>query len=614
MKLIVAGGSESEADSLSRSLSGSGYATHRVRTSEELFGALDEGGAGAVFLFDGSGIETLAAARRIAGSGYPIPLIAVCGSLGEEAAVRLLKAGVANIVHKDRLEEAGSVLESELELARERAEHIRVGNAVQTVANEWRTAVDTVRSPICLLDIRGRIVRCNKAFRDLAGKTFPELIGSRYDETLGGVQYSGERLVFGGLDASMGERVFLAAKNGRTFEVHAVPVKDGAGNESGYVHVMNDITERVRAEETQARMQEHLARAQKLEAVGQLAGGIAHDFNNLLTGIIGYCSVLLSRLASEDRSHAFVSKIEAAARRAAELTQGLLTFARRQPFRPRRMDLNAVVAANRDFMEQVAGKTIGIKIELCPSPLPVFVDPAQMQQVLLNLSTNARDAMAGEGTITIRTVPDPSEADHPLACIVFSDTGGGMNPETMGHIFEPFFSTKETGKGTGLGLSIVWSIVKQHGGETAVDSIEGRGTSFRISLPMGGGAGGKETILLVDDDETMRNMTCAILEGLGYAVLCAADGEEAIAKFKPNAGTVSLAILDVVMPKRDGISVLEDLRGEKRDLKAVFISGYVDEVRAEKGERIGRDGFLRKPFTPLALACMVREVLDGRRT
>jgi PAS domain S-box-containing protein len=624
MKVALAGGVEPEADFLAGILSNSGFEpiSRRIRTSDELFRVLDENDVGALFLFDDADIDSIATALRIRERGSFMPLILISKPLSDDAAVRLLKAGIDSILHTDSLKEAGALLEGEMERARKRAEHARVSNAIQTVANEWRTAVDTVLSPFCLVDLRGKIVRCNKAFQGLSGKPFLELVGSGYEEILGGIGDSKDRTVVGPAAASSAELVFVTMIRDRTFEVHIVPAVDAAGKPTGRVHVMNDITERAKAEETARRLQEHLARVQKLEAVGQLAGGIAHDFNNLLTGIMGYCSILLSRLPAADPLRPFVEKVVSASRRAAELTQGLLTFARRQPFKPRPADLNAVVTGSGDFMQRVAGEAVGIRLEPCPSPLPVFIDAGQVEQLLLNLSTNARDAMAGGGAITVRTESDATDADHPLACIVFSDTGIGMSREIMEHVFEPFFTTKEVGKGTGLGLSMIWSIVEQHGGKIAVDSVEGKGTSFRVSFPMvrigaqaavpGKDIGGKETILFAEDDESVRDMTKAILEGLGYTVLPAVDGEEALVKFGENGGKISLAILDIVLPKRDGISVFDELRRRKPDIRGIFISGYANEVLDGKGMKKAPGNFLRKPFTPLALGLEIRKVLDER--
>jgi two-component system cell cycle sensor histidine kinase/response regulator CckA len=511
-----------------------------------------------------------------------------------------------------------------MEHARKRAERRRIEKAVQTVANEWRTAVDTVRSPICLVDPTGKLVRCNKAFQRLSGRPFTEIIGGDLGIILNTVDRSYDHGAMKNQTIFDGRRIHLARLDGRTFEVQVEPVIDAAGNPSGFVHVMNDVTERLRAEEGARRMEKHLAETQKMEAVGQLAGGIAHDFNNILTGIMGYCNVLLMRLHSENALSPFVSKIMSAAERAVLLTQGLLTFGRRQPVNPRPADLNSLVSANKEFMGRVIGEEIEIRFEPCPHALPVYVDAVQFEQILLNLSSNARDAMLKGGLITVRTSADGPEVPRPFAYLVFSDTGAGIEEEAMKRIFEPFFTTKEIGKGTGLGLSVVWSIVEQNGGRISVESAVGKGTVFTIALPLlkgkteaadagaeKAGIGGTETILLVEDDDTVRDMARAVLEGVGYTVIPAADYNAAISLFDGNRERISLAILDVVMPKRDGRVMFEEMRARNPGLKSLFISGYAGDVLGMKGVDSGSRGFLKKPFSPVELVSRVREILDS---
>jgi PAS domain S-box-containing protein len=626
VKLIIVCESDPDADLLIGTLSDSGIRTsaRRIHTREELSRAIHEDRIDAAFLYGGVRLDVPEAARQIRESGLDIPLILVTDPLGDEDAMRIFKAGVNNILHNGRLECAGVLIENELSEAKARGEQRRVRKAIHTVANEWRTAVDTVRSPLCLVDTAGKILRCNKAFQKLSGKPFLEIVGFDNDAVLGGNGHSEDHFVVKKEPSARGERIHLRQLGGCTFEVQVVPVTDDMGKVTGHVHVMNDITERIRAEEETRRLEGDLARAQKMEAVGQLAGGIAHDFNNLLTGIMGYCSVLTSRLPPEDPLRSFVSRIMTAARRAADLTQGLLTLARRQPFNPRPADLNGLIMSTREFMGRVIGEEIEIRLEPCARALPVFADAAQMEQVFLNLATNARDAMPHGGVITIRTWAEEPGAGHPSAFLSFSDTGSGMNEKTLKHLYEPFFTTKEVGKGTGLGLSMVWSIVEQNGGNISVESSEGKGTIFTIALPLlasgaqqeaagkeAAGVGGTETILVVEDDEMVRDMARSVLEGFGYTVITAADGEEALALFKENRGEITLAILDIVMPKRDGVQMFEEMRRENPGLKKIFMSGYANGVLDKKGVDSGSLSFLRKPFTPLALAAKVREILDG---
>jgi two-component system cell cycle sensor histidine kinase/response regulator CckA len=627
LKLIIASDTEQDADIIIRALSEAGFnpSARCVWTPEELSNSIDEGAVDAAFICSGlSRFDPLAAIRRMHEAGLDIPLIFVSEPMGEERAIEVLKAGAHDIVYKGHMERLSAAIERELKEAKARSEHRRIERAVQTVANEWRTAVDTVRSPICLVDTAGKIVRCNKAFQRLSGKPFLEIVGVDHDKVLRDIDQFRD---YSGLQSAAAAReggIATARISGRTFEVQVEPVTDATGRLTGHVHVMNDITERLRAEEEAHRAEEFLAQAQKMEAVGQLAGGIAHDFNNILTGIMGYCSVLLSRLPAEDALRPFVSRIMSAAQRAAELTQGLLTFGRRQPFNPRPVDLNSLISGNREFMSRVIGEEIEIRLEPCPHALPVFADTVQIEQILLNLSTNARDAMPHGGVITVRTSADEPGTARPFGYLSFSDTGVGIEEETRKRVFEPFFTTKEIGKGTGLGLSVVWSIIEQHGGRISVESAVGKGTTFTIALPLmkagaetevagkeAAGVGGTETILVVEDDDTVRDMARAVLEGFGYTVISAADGEEALKLFNENREAISLAILDIIMPKRDGMRMFEEMRTQNPSLRRLFISGYADDVLKSKGVDGGNSDFLRKPFSPLELAAKVREILDG---
>jgi two-component system cell cycle sensor histidine kinase/response regulator CckA len=625
LKLVIVSDSEQDADILLGNLSEVGFTPNarRVSTREELLDAVEGCQIDAFFLYGGlQWLDPPAAIMQIRESWPDVPLIFVSDPLGEDAAIEILKAGANDIVRKSNLEKVGVFLDRELKEAKARSEYRRIEKAIKTVANEWRTAVDTVRSPICLADTSGKILRCNKAFQRLSGKPFLEIVGVGLKAVLNAVDPSFDGETEKDASAPRGGRTHMLDLCGRTFEVQVEPVTDAVGKPTGYVHVMNDVTERLRAEEETRQARENLAKAQKMEAVGKLAGGIAHDFNNIITGIMGYCSVLLLRLPAESALRPFVSKIMSAAGNAATLTQGLLSFGRQQPFTPRFADLNSLVSGSKEFMSKVIGEEIEIRIEPCSQELPVFVDAVQIEQILLNLSTNARDAMSNSGVITVRTSRD-GPAARPHAYIWFSDTGAGMEEGTLKRIFEPFFTTKEIGKGTGLGLSVVWSIVEQNGGRISVESAVGKGTTFTIGLPLMAGksetadavrqsvGGGTETILLVEDDDTVRDMARTVLEGFGYSVIPAADYDLAMKLFRENREKISLGIFDIVMPKHDGVRLFEEMHAQNPGLKRLFISGYADDVLFKKGVDGASHGFLRKPFPPLDLATRVREILDG---
>jgi signal transduction histidine kinase len=407
-------------------------------------------------------------------------------------------------------------------------------------------------------------------------------------------------------------------------DINSVPITiDGAVCNAGF---FRDITER-------KVLEAQLLQAQKMEAVGMLAGGIAHDFNNILTAIIGYGSLLQMKMNESDPLKHNADQIIAAADRAAHLTQSLLAFSRKQIIDPKPVNLNRIIKEVEKLLARIIGEDIELRTAVEEEELIVMADSSQLEQLLMNLATNARDAMPEGGLITISTSRLAMDADYikahgygepgPYALISFEDTGIGINKKIQEKIFEPFFTTKEVGKGTGLGLSIVYGIVKQHGGFINVYSEPGRGTTFRICFPITQSAvekpelrkkaasrGGAETILVGEDDPVVRQLTRMILEQSGYAVIEAVDGEEAVAKFAGNRDTIRLLLLDIVMPKKNGRAVAEEIKKTGADVRVLYTSGYTANVIHRKG--ILEEGFeiITKPFAPRDLLRKVREVLD----
>jgi PAS domain S-box-containing protein len=399
------------------------------------------------------------------------------------------------------------------------------------------------------------------------------------------------------------------------------------------VTALRDITERRRTEEERARLRAQLVQAQKMEAIGKLAGGIAHDFNNLLMGILNYVDLCRDTLPPEHAIRTYLDEIATDANRSADLTRQLLAFARRQTIEPRTMNINAAVSGMLKMLRRLIGEDIDLTWLPGTNLWTVVMDPSQVDQLLANLTVNARDAISGVGKITITTqnttLNNAYCAEHGEAApgeyvlLSVTDNGYGMDEETRSKIFDPFFTTKGVGKGTGLGLATVYGVVMQNKGSIDVSSRPGQGTTFQIYLPRGtataheapreppGQQGGHETILLVEDERSLRVTIRAFLTKLGYRVWTAERPEEALAVAEKNAGEIHLLITDVVMPGMNGRSLAERLRRDDPDLKCIFMSGYPTDALADRG--LVEDGvnFLGKPFPREALAHKVREVLEG---
>jgi two-component system NtrC family sensor kinase len=404
-----------------------------------------------------------------------------------------------------------------------------------------------------------------------------------------------------------------------------------AGREATIV-LANDVTEKKRSEEEKIALEHQLRQSQKMEAVGTLAGGIAHDFNNLLTGIIGYSDLMQMEMEKNNPMQQMVSQILLASQRAVDLTSSLLAYSSKQISNPYSVGLNFVIINIEKLLRRLIPENIGFKTMLTEEDLTIMADPVQVEQVLMNLVTNARDAMPDGGVLRTTTEPVMLDRDFieahgygtagPYALLTVADTGKGMDKKTMDRIFEPFFTTKEVGKGTGLGLSIVYGIVKQHNGFIKCYSEPGHGTVFRIYLPLidepahnvinvtdNDLAGGNETILLVDDDIGVRDMIQELLERYGYTVIKAIDGEDAVQKFKVFHNDVDLVILDVIMPKMNGKEVYNMISAISPSVRVLFISGYTADIINGNFVVDDRCSFVSKPISANKLLSKVREVL-----
>ncbi|MEW6531913.1 MAG: ATP-binding protein [Thermodesulfobacteriota bacterium] len=412
-------------------------------------------------------------------------------------------------------------------------------------------------------------------------------------------------------------------------DLYTFPVVDSAtGQIKGVIEYRRDITDRMTLEE-------QLRQAVKMEAVGRLAGGVAHDFNNLLTAIMGYATLLANRIEEHDPRWEKVRQIQNATERAAELTRQLLAFSRRQVLEMTIINPNALLQDLQGMLRRLIGEHIEVRTILDPSLGNVKADPAQISQLVLNLAVNARDAMPTGGSLTIETsnvvlddayaraVSDVRPGDFVLLSV--SDTGQGMDLETVSRCFEPFFTTKQKGSGTGLGLSTVYGVVKQHDGHITVYSEEGKGTTFRIYLPRAAAElakeatatkpsqepGGGETILLVEDEDSVRNVALEALESQGYTVLQAASAEEAITIAGNYPGSIDLLLTDVILPKMDGRSLFGALVGARPEMKVLYMSGYTDDFIVHHGVLDPDISFLSKPFTLDSLCRKIKISLAG---
>jgi len=531
-------------------------------------------------------------------------------------------------LEKQAEERAAALLALNENLQREIGDHQQTELALKKTSDEWRITFDSTKDMIIMLNGDLRIIKVNKAVSRHLGKTYAGIIGCMFFD------------LFTDMDLPREEHPLERSRKSEKHEESEVylkdsniwvlasadPIMDGDGVLAGAVLTIRDISE-------QKNLQLQLLQSQKMDSVGRLAGGVAHDFNNILSSILGYTELALLKLPDNLPVREYLTAVKESGERAAALTQHLLAFSRKQVLKMRVVNLNSVIENTAKMMVRVIREDIRLELHLDPRLQSVSADPLQLDQIFMNLIINARDAMPGGGTLILGTANITLDHDFvvrhenvrpgPYVMFSVSDTGTGMSKQVLGKIFEPFFTTKPVGKGTGFGLSTVYGIVSQHNGYIYAYSEVGRGTTFKVYLPVADEQAegpapkevmtmprGTETVLVVDDDPSIRRLIRDILEPLGYRLIFASDGEEALRLAQEAGGPVDLLLTDVVMPNMNGKQLADAFHQSYPRAKVIFMTGYTDEAVYQQGDLRPQDVLIQKPLSPAKLAGILRKVLD----
>ncbi len=512
----------------------------------------------------------------------------------------------------------GELAASQGRLEEQLAQRREAGEALEHAVRDWSVSFDAIREGVLVLDRNGAIRRCNRAILALLGRRMEEVEGAE----LGALLPAWCSCPLSELRFLSGRQTASWKHAGRSYEARLEPIVGDGGEQIGWVQILADLTE-------QRRLQTQFMQSQKMEAIGRLAGGVAHDFNNILAAILSYTRLLLEDMPAGDPLRDDVQEIRKAGERAASLTRQLLAFSRKQVLTPEVLCVGDLVADMAKMVGRLVGEQIQLSVEVEGKGC-ALIDKSQLEQVVVNMVVNARDAMPDGGRLKVRVSDFELDARDaraagdaapgPYVRLLVEDTGAGMSEETLKKIFEPFFTTKPLGRGTGLGLAMVYGAVRQAGGRVTVKSTPGTGTSFRILLPRVQAEvqkpapaprpvrGKGEPILLVEDDAALRRALGRLFEDAGYRVHTAADGEEAYGLFIQQGEGIQLVVTDVVMPGRGGLALGERLLARRSDVRILYITGYSEDILRSRQPKAT---VLFKPFEEATLLARVRELLDG---